>query len=80
MWPVRLQVSAKSGEGVEAGFLAVVTAAAKRVKEEEPIIPDTLKVRRTVTHTHTTRTFQRITLRSVYVHVHRRGLCRRHAA
>jgi len=37
-------VSAKSGDDVEAGFVAVVTNAAKRVREEEPIIPDTLKL------------------------------------
>jgi Ras-related protein Rab-7A len=39
-------VSAKSGDGVDEAFLALVTAAAKKVKEAEevPIIPDTLKL------------------------------------
>jgi len=37
-------VSAKSGDGVEGSFIAVVTNAAARVREEEPIIPDTLKL------------------------------------
>ena len=38
------QVSAKSGQNVEEAFLAVVKAAASRVKEEEPLVPDTLKL------------------------------------
>ena len=37
-------VSAKSGDNVEAAFLSVVKAAAARVKEEEPIIPEALKL------------------------------------
>ena len=37
-------MSAKTGDNVEKGFLAVVMAAAKRVKEDEPHIPDTLKL------------------------------------
>ena len=37
-------VSAKEGTNVEAGFLSVVTAAAKRIKHEDPILPDTVKL------------------------------------
>lgn len=37
-------VSAKEGTNVEAAFLAVVTAAAKRVKHEDPILPETVKL------------------------------------
>ncbi len=37
-------MSAKTGDNVEAAFLTVVKAAAKRVKEEAPIIPDTFKI------------------------------------
>ena len=36
------QVSAKSGEGVEDAFLTVVKAAAKRVKQDAPVIPDNI--------------------------------------
>ena len=36
------QVSAKSGDKVDDAFLCVVSAAAKLVKEEEPIIPATI--------------------------------------
>ena len=36
------QVSAKAGDNVNEAFLGVVTAAAKLVKEEEPIIPTTI--------------------------------------
>ena len=36
------QVSAKSGEGVEDAFLTVVKAAAKRVRQDAPVIPDKL--------------------------------------
>ncbi len=39
-----LQVSAKSGENVETAFMTVVKAAAARVKDEEPIIPEALKL------------------------------------
>lgn len=38
------QVSAKSGDNVEQAFLTVVKAAAKRVKDEEPAIPETIKL------------------------------------
>ena len=37
-------VSAKEGTNVETGFLSVVTAAAKRIKHEDPILPDTVKL------------------------------------
>jgi hypothetical protein len=37
-----LQVSARSGEGVEEAFLTVVKAAAKRVKQDAPVIPDSI--------------------------------------
>jgi Ras-related protein Rab-7A len=37
-------VSAKTGENVDDAFLNVVKKAAARVKEEEPIIPDTVKL------------------------------------
>ena len=37
-----LQVSAKTGDKVSEAFLAVVTSAAKLVKEEEPILPTTI--------------------------------------
>ena len=36
------QVSAKSGEGVEDAFLTVVKAAAKRVRQDAPVIPDNI--------------------------------------
>ena len=35
-------MSAKSGDNVEAAFLTVVRAAAKRVKEDAPVIPDNI--------------------------------------
>ena len=38
------QVSAKSGDNVEQAFLTVVKAAAKRVKDDEPAIPETIKL------------------------------------
>ena len=38
------QLSAKSGDNVEQAFLTVVKAAAKRVKDEEPAIPETIKL------------------------------------
>jgi len=38
------QVSAKDGTNVEQGFLTVVTAAAKRIKHEEPILPETVRL------------------------------------
>lgn len=44
-----VQVSAKTGSNVDEGFLTVVKAAAKRVKPEEPILPDTLKLNLTPT-------------------------------
>ena len=37
-------VSAKEGTNVETGFLSVVTAAATRIKHEDPILPDTVKL------------------------------------
>jgi hypothetical protein len=37
-------VSAKSGEGVDNGFITVVKSAAKRVRADEPVIPDTLNL------------------------------------
>ncbi len=37
-------MSAKTGDNVETAFLTVVKAAAARVKEEEPIIPEALKL------------------------------------
>ena len=37
-------MSAKTGDSVETAFLTVVKAAARRVKEDEPVIPDTLKL------------------------------------
>jgi len=37
-------VSAKTGDNVETAFLSVVKAAAARVKEEAPIIPEALKL------------------------------------
>jgi Ras-related protein Rab-7A len=37
-------VSAKDGTNVETGFLTVVTAAAKRIKHEDPILPDTVRL------------------------------------
>ncbi len=40
----RAQVSAKSGEGVDNGFITVVKSAAKRVRADEPVIPDTLNL------------------------------------
>lgn len=36
--------SAKTGDNVEAAFLTVVKAAAKSVKIEEPLLPDTIKI------------------------------------
>ena len=39
-----MQVSAKDGTNVETGFLTVVTAAAKRIKHEDPILPDTVRL------------------------------------
>ena len=38
------QVSAKTGQNVDEAFLTVVKAAAKRTRDEEPIIPDSLKL------------------------------------
>jgi Ras-related protein Rab-7A len=38
------QVSAKTGDNVETAFVTGVKAAAARVKEEEPIIPEALKL------------------------------------
>ena len=38
------QVSAKSGDNVEDAFLNVVKTAAARIKVEEPIIPEALKL------------------------------------
>ncbi len=37
-------MSAKTGDNVETAFMTVVKAAAARVKEEEPIIPESLKL------------------------------------
>jgi len=37
-------VSARTGDSVDSSFLAVVKAAAQRGKEDEPMIPDTLKL------------------------------------
>jgi hypothetical protein len=37
-------VSAKTGDGVENGFITVVQSAAKRVRADEPVIPDTLNL------------------------------------
>ena len=37
-------MSAKDGTNVEQGFLTVVTAAAKRIKHEEPILPETVRL------------------------------------
>ena len=42
--PPPRQVSAKTGQNVDDAFLALVTAAARRVREEEPLVPDTLKL------------------------------------
>lgn len=38
------QVSAKTGAGVDDGFLTVVKAAARRVKRDEPMLPPTLQL------------------------------------
>ncbi len=38
------QVSAKTGFNIDDAFLSVVKAAMKRVKDEMPVIPDTLKI------------------------------------
>ena len=38
------QVSAKSGFNIDEAFLSVVKAAMRRVKDEMPVIPDTLKL------------------------------------
>ena len=40
----RLQVSAKTGLNIDEAFLSVVKAAMRRVKDELPVIPDTLKL------------------------------------
>ena len=39
-----MQVSAKTGDNVETAFMTVVKAAAARVREEEPTIPEALKL------------------------------------
>ena len=37
-------MSAKSGFNIDEAFLSVVKAAMRRVKDEMPVIPDTLKL------------------------------------